>query len=214
MVRNLAIIPARSGSKRVIDKNIRPFAGRPLMAWIIDAARTSGVFERVYVSTDSEKYADIARACGAWVPFLRDGLMDDHSPLAQVACHELLRVERELRRVAMTDYAKADPTRLSGGQKQRVAIAGALAMEPQLIVFDEPGSLLDVRGRSAIMRVMGRLHDDGITIVHITHFMEEALQADRVIVLERGRIALEGTPVRRRGPCESVVHRPTSAPGC
>lgn len=105
------------------------------------------------------------------------------------------RVERELRRVAMTDYAKADPTRLSGGQKQRVAIAGALAMEPQLIVFDEPGSLLDVRGRSAIMRVMGRLHDDGITIVHITHFMEEALQADRVIVLERGRIALEGTPV-------------------
>ena len=95
MVRNLAIIPARSGSKRVIDKNIRPFAGRPLMAWIIDAARTSGVFERVYVSTDSEKYADIARACGAWAPFLRDGLMDDHSPLAQVACHELLRVERE-----------------------------------------------------------------------------------------------------------------------
>lgn len=95
MVKNLAVIPARSGSKRVKDKNIRLFAGRPLMAWIIDAARQSGVFERVYVSTDSEKYADIARACGAWVPFLRDGLMDDRSPLAEVACHELLRVERE-----------------------------------------------------------------------------------------------------------------------
>lgn len=105
-----------------------------------------------------------------------------------------MRVERELRRVAMTDYAKADPTRLSGGQKQRVAIAGALAMEPQLIVFDEPGSLLDVRGRNAIMRVMGRLHGDGVTIVHITHFMEEALRADRVVVLDQGGIVLQGTP--------------------
>ena len=104
------------------------------------------------------------------------------------------RVERELRRVAMTDFAKADPTRLSGGQKQRVAIAGALAMEPQLLVLDEPGSLLDVRGRSAILRVMGRLHDAGTTIVHITHFMEEALEADRVIVLSHGSIVLEGTP--------------------
>jgi energy-coupling factor transport system ATP-binding protein len=105
-----------------------------------------------------------------------------------------VRVERELRRVAMTDYAKADPTKLSGGQKQRIAIAGALAMEPQVIVFDEPGSLLDVRGRRAIMRVMGRLASDGATIVHITHFMEEALEADRVVVLERGRIVLEGSP--------------------
>lgn len=104
------------------------------------------------------------------------------------------RVERELRRVAMTEYAKADPTRLSGGQRQRVAIAGALAMEPRLLVLDEPGSLLDVRGRAAIMRVMGRLHDDGTTIVHITHFMEEALEADRVLVMNQGRIVLEGTP--------------------
>jgi len=112
-----------------------------------------------------------------------------------IAADEItMRVERELRRVAMTDYAKADPTRLSGGQKQRVAIAGALAMEPQVIVFDEPGSLLDVRGRGAIMRVMGRLAADGATIVHITHFMEEALEADRVIVLEHGHIVLEGTP--------------------
>ena len=104
------------------------------------------------------------------------------------------RVERELRRVAMTEYAKADPTRLSGGQRQRVAIAGALAMEPRLLVLDEPGSLLDVRGRSAIMRVMGRLHTDGTTIVHITHFMEEALEADRVLVMNQGHIVLAGTP--------------------
>ena len=94
----------------------------------------------------------------------------------------------------MEGYAKADPTRLSGGQKQRVAIAGALAMEPQLLVLDEPGALLDVRGRRSILKVMGRLKTDGRAIVHITHFMEEALEADRVIVMRRGRIALEGTP--------------------
>ena len=104
------------------------------------------------------------------------------------------RVERELKRVAMGDYAKADPTHLSGGQKQRVAIAGALAMEPKMIVFDEPGSLLDVRGRNAIMRVMRRLAADGTTIVHITHFMEEALCADRVVVLSNGRVVLNGSP--------------------
>lgn len=104
------------------------------------------------------------------------------------------RVTRELHRVALDDYAKADPTRLSGGQKQRVTIAGALAMEPEVLVLDEPGSLLDVRGRSAILRVMGRLAAAGTTLVHVTHFMDEALSADRVIVMRHGRIVLEGTP--------------------
>lgn len=104
------------------------------------------------------------------------------------------RVTRELHRVALDDFAQADPSRLSGGQRQRVCIAGALAMEPQVLVLDEPSSLLDVRGREAIMRVMGRLARTGTTLVHVTHFMEEALEADRVIVLNRGRIALEGTP--------------------
>ena len=104
------------------------------------------------------------------------------------------RVARELHRVAMDDYAHADPARLSGGQKQRVAIAGALAMEPAVLVLDEPGSLLDVRGRAAILRVMGRLAKAGTTLVHVTHFMEEALGADRVIVLDHGHVALEGAP--------------------
>ena len=104
------------------------------------------------------------------------------------------RVERELARVAMGDYAKADPSRLSGGQKQRVAIAGALAMEPRVLVLDEPGALLDVRGRRGIMRVMAKLRDEGTTVVHITHFMEEALAADRVLVMDRGRVVLDGTP--------------------
>lgn len=104
------------------------------------------------------------------------------------------RVTRELHRVALDDYARADPTRLSGGQKQRVTIAGALAMEPEVLVLDEPSSLLDVRGRSAILRVMGRLARTGATLVHVTHFMDEALEADRVIVLDHGRVVLEGTP--------------------
>ena len=105
-----------------------------------------------------------------------------------------LRVARELHRVALDDYAGMNPARLSGGQKQRVAIAGALAMERQVLVLDEPGALLDVRGRRSIMHVMDRMHAAGTTLVHITHFMDEALAADRVIVMDHGRIALEGTP--------------------
>ncbi len=104
------------------------------------------------------------------------------------------RVARELHRVALDDYAQADPTHLSGGQKQRVAIAGALAMEPSVLVLDEPASLLDVRGRQSILRVMGRLSQAGTTLVHVTHYMDEALAADRVIVLDHGRVALAGTP--------------------
>ena len=111
-------------------------------------------------------------------------------PRAQITA----RVARELRRVAMEKYAHADPSRLSGGQRQRVCIAGALAMEPAVLVLDEPSSLLDVRGRAAIMRVMGRLAAAGATLVHVTHFMDEALAADRVIVMQHGRMALEGTP--------------------
>lgn len=104
------------------------------------------------------------------------------------------RVARELGRVAMGDFAHADPSRLSGGQRQRVAIAGALAMGPRLLVLDEPGALLDVRGRRSIMRVMGRLAAAGTTVVHVTHFMQEALSADRVIVMDRGRVAFDGSP--------------------
>lgn len=111
-------------------------------------------------------------------------------PRAQISA----RVARELRRVAMEKYAHADPSRLSGGQRQRVCIAGALAMEPAVLVLDEPSSLLDVRGRAAIMRVMGRLAAVGATLVHVTHFMDEALAADRVVVMQHGHVALEGTP--------------------
>lgn len=104
------------------------------------------------------------------------------------------RVDEELGRVAMSAYAQADPARISGGQQQRVAIASALAMHPDMLVLDEPGAMLDVRGRRGIMRVLSLLQEAGTTLVHVTHFMDEALAADRVIVMRSGHVALEGTP--------------------
>ncbi len=104
------------------------------------------------------------------------------------------RVEESLAAVAMTDYAEADPTELSGGQKQRVSIAGVLAMRPDILVFDEPCAMLDPRGRRGVRRVMRELHEGGLTIVHITHFMEDALEADVVYVMDQGRPVLSGTP--------------------
>lgn len=122
------------------------------------------------------------------------------------------RVRRELARVAMQDYAKADPTRLSGGQKQRVALAGALAMEPAVLVLDEPGALLDVRGRRGVMHVMARLQKAGCTQVHVTHFMEEALAADRVIVMLKGKVALSGTPEEVFSHAEELCRMGLEAP--
>lgn len=104
------------------------------------------------------------------------------------------RVEEALAAVDMLDYAQADPADLSGGQRQRIAIAGALAMHPRVLVLDEPAAMLDVAGRRAIQRITRDLNERGITIVHITHYMDDALIAGRVVVMDRGRIALEGTP--------------------
>ena len=104
------------------------------------------------------------------------------------------RVDSALEAVGMTEFAQADPADLSGGQRQRVAIAGALAMNPKVLILDEPAAMLDAHGRQAIKRVLRGLSERGITIVHITHFMDDALDADRVIVLDRGTVALDGSP--------------------
>ncbi len=106
----------------------------------------------------------------------------------------MARVDRELRRVALEDFAEKDPARLSGGQRQRVCIAGALALEPRLLVLDEPSASLDVRGHEAVLHVMGCLQAAGATLVHVTHFMDEALLASRVVVMSHGKIVLDGTP--------------------
>lgn len=105
------------------------------------------------------------------------------------------RVERALAAVGMTEYAGHAPHLLSGGQKQRVAIAGVLALEPRVIVLDEPTAMLDPQGRREIVRTVKQLNrEKGITIVYITHYMTEALEADRVVVMEKGNIRFSGTP--------------------
>ena len=104
------------------------------------------------------------------------------------------RVEREIARCALQTLAKRNPAQLSGGQKQRVAIAGALAMNPRIVVFDEPASQLDVRGHRAIVRVMRRLAKSGCTIIHITHCMEDVLEAQRVLVLHNGTLTCDCEP--------------------
>ena len=104
------------------------------------------------------------------------------------------RVDEALKAVDMYEHRKKAPHLLSGGQKQRIAIAGAFAMKPDCIVFDEPTAMLDPKGRRDVMAIIDRLHKEGITVILITHFMEEAVKADRMIVMEQGMIALDGRP--------------------
>ena len=105
------------------------------------------------------------------------------------------RVDLALEKVGMTSYRKQAPAMLSGGQKQRVAIAGVLAMKPDCIVLDEPTAMLDPKGRKEVMDTIHELNKtEGITIVLITHFMEEAVTADHILVIDRGVLKMEGTP--------------------
>lgn len=104
------------------------------------------------------------------------------------------RVDKALADVNMGAFKGKPPHLLSGGQKQRVAIAGVVAMKPKCIIFDEPTAMLDPKGRSEIMNIIGELHEEGITVVLITHFMEEAVRADRVIIMHDGDVFLDGTP--------------------
>ena len=104
------------------------------------------------------------------------------------------RVDLALDAVNMSDYKNFAPSKLSGGQKQRIAIAGVIAMNTKVIVFDEPTAMLDPLGRREVMTLVKRLHAQGKTIIYITHFMEEAAQAQRVLVMEGGRIIRDDTP--------------------
>ena len=104
------------------------------------------------------------------------------------------RVDNALNAVGMYEFRKKGPHLLSGGQKQRIAIAGVLAMQPECIVFDEPTAMLDPSGRAEILKIIRGLHEEGKTVILITHFMEEAAQADRIIVMDKGRPILDETP--------------------
>ncbi|KAA1187459.1 energy-coupling factor transporter ATPase [Paenibacillus sp. B2(2019)] len=105
------------------------------------------------------------------------------------------RLEHALQAVHMEDYLDAMPHQLSGGQKQRVAIAAILAMRPQVIIFDEATSMLDPQGRQQVLAIMQELHRQGLTIIQITHHMEEVLSAERLLLLHQGRLEYDGAPL-------------------
>ena len=105
------------------------------------------------------------------------------------------RVEESLKAVGMYEYRRHSPNKLSGGQKQRVSIAGVIAMHPKCIILDEPTAMLDPNGRKEVIRAVRALNAaENITVVLITHYMEEIIHADKVFVMDQGRIAMEGTP--------------------
>ena len=106
-----------------------------------------------------------------------------------------MRVNRSLEAVGMTAYRSHSPNKLSGGQKQRVSIAGVMAMEPKCIILDEPTAMLDPNGRKEVLRAVKELNEKkNITVVLITHYMEEVIHADRVFVMDHGKVVMEGTP--------------------
>ncbi|MBO5093111.1 MAG: energy-coupling factor transporter ATPase, partial [Lachnospiraceae bacterium] len=105
------------------------------------------------------------------------------------------RVEESLKAVGMYEFRKHSPNKLSGGQKQRVSIAGVIAMHPKCIILDEPTAMLDPNGRKEVIRAVRALNQvEGVTILLITHYMEEVIHADRVIVMDQGKVVMQGTP--------------------
>ncbi len=115
------------------------------------------------------------------------------------------RVDECLEIVNMSEFAKSTPSRLSGGQKQRIAIASVLAMEPQVIVLDEPTAMLDPKGRREVMKTIKKLNRErGMTVVLITHYMDEAALADRVVVMEKGKVVIDDVPKKVFSEVEKI----------
>jgi len=138
----------------------------------------------VFQNPDNQTVASIVEDDVAFGP---ENLGVEHPELRQ-------RVDDALKTVNMMEYATKSPSRLSGGQKQRVAIAGALALQPKILVLDEATSMLDPSGRKEVMDSVLALNKAGMTIIAITHFMDEAMMADRIVVLSEGKIVMQGTP--------------------
>lgn len=188
-----AVIGQNGSGKSTLAKNINalllPTSGRVIVDGL-DTSKPENIWEvrrrvaMVFQNPDNQIVSSIVEDDVAFGP---ENLGVEPSEIRR-------RVDRALAGVEMYDFRKKAPHMLSGGQKQRIAIAGAVAMEPECIVFDEPTAMLDPRGRTEVLDVIRNLNAKGITVLLITHFMEEAAQADKVIVMDKGVKKLEGTP--------------------
>jgi energy-coupling factor transporter ATPase len=189
----VAIIGHNGSGKSTLAQHInalyRPDQGTVLIdgmdtadpAYLFTIRSTAGM---VFQNPDSQMVASIVEDDIAFGP---ENLMLSREEIEE-------RINEVLDMVSMQRYRHADPSVLSGGQKQRIAIASILAMHPKILILDEPGSMLDPRGRRGIRRIARELNESGLTVVLITHFLEEAVAADRVVVMHEGSIALQGTP--------------------
>ncbi len=188
-----AIIGKNGSGKSTLAKNLNglllPTEGDILVAdyntkddaHIWDVRQTAGM---VFQNPDNQLVSAIVEDDVAFGP---ENLGVDPKEIRQ-------RVDQALEAVNMGQFKNKAPHLLSGGQKQRIAIAGVVAMKPRCIIFDEPTAMLDPKGRNEIMAIIDELHQEGITVVLITHFMEEAVRADRVIIMNEGKLLLDGTP--------------------
>lgn len=166
----------------------------------IDIKRTVGM---VFQNPDNQLVATVVDED---VAFGLENLGVSNSEMVQ-------RVDNALKSVGMLDFKKSAPHNLSGGQKQRVAIAGIIAMEPRCIVFDEPTAMLDPRGRKEVMEVILSLcREKHITVILITHYMNEAALADRVLVMNKGKIVLDGTPAEIFSDVDTVKNAGLDVP--
>ncbi|MDR0351006.1 MAG: energy-coupling factor transporter ATPase [Coriobacteriales bacterium] len=190
----VAVIGANGSGKSTLARHVNalllPQAGRVLTLGL-DTSDEEALFEirshagMVFQNPDSQMVTSVVADDVAFGP---ENLAVAHAEL-------VARVDEALDTVKMAPFSQRNPAHLSGGQKQRVCIAGVLAMRPDVLVLDEPGAMLDARGRRGVRRIVRELNDGGMTVILITHFMEEAVQADRVIAIGDGRIVLEGSPL-------------------
>ena len=190
----VAILGSNGCGKSTLAKHFNSIllpSGGTVHVWGIDTANEQKLIAirktvgMVFQNPDNQIVANVVEEDVAFAP--------ENLGIASPVIHQ--RVDNALKLVGMYDYHAHAPHLLSGGQKQRVAIAGVIAMEPKCIVLDEPTAMLDPKGRREVMDTVKRLNSEkGITVVLITHHMDEAAPAQRVVVLDRGQVALDGTP--------------------
>lgn len=189
----VAIIGTNGSGKSTLAKHfnalLKPASGKVIVAGL-DTAQDENIRQirtnvgMVFQNPDNEIVAAIVEDDVAFGP---ENLGIEPAEIRR-------RVDLALDTVNMSEYKNFSPSKLSGGQKQRIAIAGTIAMQTKIIVFDEPTAMLDPQGRQEVMTTIQKLHSSGLTIIHITHFMDEAALADRIVVMEGGLVIRIGTP--------------------